>query len=113
MTNQTENTKPVDPLVSLIGEYHHDCNILIEEVKLLREKIVATKNSIISINDVALLEDLLFIFDRLYWNNDIGRRQAQERIDIIHSGKYGDKQGCYVQFKNVIGKLAQQQVNKL
>lgn len=56
-------------------------------------------------NDIALLCDLLFIYYRLNWNNEEGRRLAQNRIDEIHGGKYGDRQGCYVQFVNAIERL--------
>lgn len=55
---------------------------------------------------VGLLYDLLFVYDRLYWNSDVGRQEAQERIDQIHFGKYGNHlEGCYVQFKKAIQEV--------
>jgi len=53
----------------------------------------------------SLMEDLLYIADRLNWNSDVGRKQAQERMDEIHAGKYKDKSGWYVQCKAAIEKL--------
>jgi len=56
-------------------------------------------------SDKTLLRDLLFIYDRLYWDTDEGRKLAQERINEIHNGKHGSKEGCYVQFSNAINSL--------
>ena len=60
-------------------------------------------------NEISLLRDLLFIYDRLYWDSDIGRQLAQQRIDEIHDGKYNDnKSGFYVQCSEAINRIENQ-----
>lgn len=46
---------------------------------------------------VALMADVLEIAKYLQWNSGVGREKAQEIINAIHDGKYGDSQGCWVQ----------------
>lgn len=57
--------------------------------------------------DLAIMRDLEYVCERLEWQSDVGDRQAQERMTVLHSGRYGgDRRGFFVQTSNAIDRLS-------
>ena len=54
----------------------------------------------------SLLANVVQIAKYLAWQNDVGDKLAEKIISEIHAGKYGDKQGLWVQVDNAMNQIA-------
>ena len=52
--------------------------------------------------DILLLRDVVEIAKYLAWQNDKGDKIAQEIMNDIHNGKYGNQEGVWVQSEKAI-----------
>ena len=53
----------------------------------------------------ALLKDIKRIAMYYAWENDIGNKKAKALIDDIHKGKYGGREGVWVQAEDALNAL--------
>lgn len=57
---------------------------------------------------ILLLADVIRIAKYLSWQNGIGNEKAQAIISEIHSGKYEDTQGIWVQVNEAMESLCEE-----
>ena len=54
---------------------------------------------------IDILKDIIGICKLKCWDSEVGDKKAQEMIDKIHQGKFGDNQGIWVQVGNKLKEL--------
>lgn len=52
-----------------------------------------------------LLADILEVAKYLYWNNEVGDTKASVIINDIHNGKYGSREGVWIQAEKALDDM--------